>query len=211
MLHRYFIKTPWWTKKYFSSYIWDLPPNGKSVYLTFDDGPDPDVTQWVLNELKKYNALATFFCIGNNVEKFPDVYQTILNSGHATGNHSYSHPNGWQTDVETYIDDVAAAAKFISTNLFRPPYGRIKSSQAKKIPDALQRKDAKIIMWDVLSADFDPSFTPETCLSNVLKNVRPGSIVVFHDSERASRNLKYSLPRVLNFLAENEYQFRKIE
>jgi peptidoglycan/xylan/chitin deacetylase (PgdA/CDA1 family) len=211
MLHRYFIKTPWWTKKVFPSYIWDLPPDGKSVYLTFDDGPDPEVTQWVLDQLKMHHALATFFCVGENVEKFPDVYQKILDSGHTTGNHSYSHFNGWQTDVETYINDVAAATKLIRSNLFRPPYGRIKSSQAKRIPDALETMDAKIIMWDVLSADFDPAFTPENCLHNVLKNVRPGSIVVFHDSEKASKNLKFALPRVMSYLTENKYQFKKIE
>jgi peptidoglycan/xylan/chitin deacetylase (PgdA/CDA1 family) len=211
MLHRYFIKTPWWTKKVFPSYIWDLPPDGKSVYLTFDDGPDPEVTQWVLDQLKMHHALATFFCVGENVEKFPDVYQKILDSGHTTGNHSYSHFNGWQTDVETYINDVAAATKLIRSNLFRPPYGRIKSSQAKRIPGALETMDAKIIMWDVLSADFDPAFTPENCLHNVLKNVRPGSIVVFHDSEKASKNLKFALPRVMSYLTENKYQFKKIE
>jgi peptidoglycan/xylan/chitin deacetylase (PgdA/CDA1 family) len=149
--------------------------------------------------------------MGSQVEQFPEIYDRILNSGHSVGNHSYSHLNGWYTDEKIYIEDVKAANKYISSNLFRPPYGRIRPGQAKQIPYALNRTDAKIIMWDVLSADFDLSFTPEQCLSNVLQNVVPGSIIVFHDSQKASNNLKCALTGTLGVLHEAGYRFRKIE
>jgi peptidoglycan/xylan/chitin deacetylase (PgdA/CDA1 family) len=210
-MHKYFIKTPWLAKKFFSSYIWSLPPYDNEVYLSFDDGPHPTITPWVLEELKKYNAKASFFCIGNNVEKYADVYERILNEGHATGNHTYHHLNGWKTEDKKYLADISSASQVIKSNLFRPPYGRIKNSQAKKIPDALQRSNAKIIMWDVLSADFDSAFSPEQCLTNVLANVSAGSIVVFHDSDKAFANLKYVLPKTLAALDKEGFVFKKIQ
>lgn len=210
-MHKYFIKTPWVAKKFFSSYIWDLPSNANEVYLTFDDGPHPTITPWVLDELKKYNACATFFCIGKNVEKHPAIYQRILIEGHAVGNHTYQHLNGWKTEDKNYLDDIAKAADLIKSNLFRPPYGRIKSSQAKKIAIAMQRPEVKIIMWDILSADFDSSFSPDQCLANVIENISGGSIIVFHDSEKAFDNLKYVLPRCLEVLQAGGFSFRKIE
>lgn len=210
-MHKYFIKTPWIAKQFFSSYVWSLPAADNVVYLTFDDGPHPTITPWVLDQLKQFDAKATFFCIGNNVEKYPDVFHKILEEGHATGNHTYHHLNGWKTDDEKYIEDVSAAAKIINTNLFRPPHGRIKRKQAKQIPGAMHRGDTKIIMWDVLSADFDSSFSPEQCLSNVLENVSAGSIIVFHDSEKAFNNLKYVLPEMLKSLKERGFAFDKIE
>ena len=210
-MHKYFIKTPWIAKKFFSSYEWSLPAEENDVYLTFDDGPHPTITPWVLDQLKQFNAKATFFCIGNNVEKYPDVYQKVLDEKHAIGNHTYHHLNGWKTDDNKYINDVSAAAQLIQSNLFRPPYGRIKNSQAKKISDVLKTNDAQIIMWDVLSADFDLSFTKEQCLNNVLQNVSPGSIIVFHDSEKAFRNLEYVLPETLKSLNAAGYSFKKIE
>jgi peptidoglycan/xylan/chitin deacetylase (PgdA/CDA1 family) len=210
-MHKYFIKTPWIAKKVFSSYIWSLPADNNEVYLTFDDGPHPTITPWVLNELKNYNAEATFFCIGNNVERYPDVYQKILEEGHATGNHTYHHLNGWKNEDEQYIADVSTASQLIKSNLFRPPYGRIKNSQAKKISNALQTNNARIIMWDVLSADFDSSFTKEQCLNNVLQNVSAGSIIVFHDSEKAFVNLEFVLPETLKSLNGEGYRFKKIE
>jgi peptidoglycan/xylan/chitin deacetylase (PgdA/CDA1 family) len=210
-MHKYFIKTPWIAKKFFSSYVWSLPSNENVVYLTFDDGPHPTITPWVLDQLKQFDAKATFFCIGNNVDKYPDVYQKILNEDHATGNHTYNHLNGWKTDDKKYIDDVSAAAQLIKSNLFRPPYGKIKNSQAKNIKDALQTSNKKIIMWDVLSADFDSTISPEQCLRNVLENVSAGSIIVFHDSEKAFTNLKYVLPKTLTVLKEEGFDFKKIE
>lgn len=211
-MHKYFIKTPWIVKKiFFPEYVWNLAPDENAVYLSFDDGPHPEITPWALNELKQFNAKATFFCIGNNVEKHPDVYQSILDDGHATGNHTYHHLNGWKTEDEIYLQDILKAAQLIKSNLFRPPYGRIKSRQAKRISNALESNDFKIIMWDVLSADFDSSFSPEACLNNVLENVSPGSIIVFHDSEKAFNNLKYVLPKTLEYLNKEGFLFKKIE
>jgi peptidoglycan/xylan/chitin deacetylase (PgdA/CDA1 family) len=210
-MHKYFIKTPWIAKKIFSSYVWSLPAEDNTVYLTFDDGPHPTITPWVLDLLKEFDAKATFFCIGNNVERYPDVYQEIINEGHAIGNHTHHHLNGWKTNDEKYIGDIVQAAQVIKSNLFRPPYGRIKNSQAKNITSALQAHNGRIIMWDVLSADFDPSFSPEQCLQHVLDNTSNGSIIVFHDSEKAFNNLKYALPKTLESLKEEGFNFKKIE
>lgn len=210
-MHKYFIKTPWIAKKIFPEYIWSMPATNHHVYLSFDDGPHPVITPWVLDELKKFDAQATFFCIGNNVEQFPGVYQRILDEGHAAGNHTHHHLNGWKTDDKRYLGDVAVAARFIQSNLFRPPYGRIKTKQAKQISSALGINDAKIIMWDVLSADFDSNFTPGQCLSHVIENVTAGSIIVFHDSEKAFANLKYVLPKSLEFLRKEGFLLKKIE
>jgi peptidoglycan-N-acetylglucosamine deacetylase len=210
-MHKYFIKTPWIAKKIFSSYVWSLPAEDNAVYLTFDDGPHPTITPWVLDLLKEFDAKATFFCIGNNVERYPDVFQEIINEGHAIGNHTYHHLNGWKTSDEKYIADIAQAVQIIKSNLFRPPYGRIKNSQAKRIASALQTSNEKIIMWDVLSADFDSTFSPEQCLKHVLDNSVSGSIIVFHDSEKAFNNLKYALPRTLRSLKEEGFNFKKIE
>lgn len=208
-MHKYFITIPRIVQKIFSRYVWSIPTKEKEVYLTFDDGPHESVTPWVLNELNKYNAKATFFCIGSNVQAEPIVYNRILAEGHAVGNHTYDHPNGWDTDTETYLDNIRHAATVIHSPLFRPPYGRIKTQQAKKIK-AVLGENARIIMWEVLSADFDPSFSKEQCLRNVMKNVKPGSIIVFHDSEKAFKNLEYALPVVLKELAGEGYLFKKI-
>ncbi|MGZ5189992.1 MAG: polysaccharide deacetylase family protein [Flavisolibacter sp.] len=210
-MHRYFIKTPWFVKLFFPSYIWNLPADENAVYLTFDDGPHPTVTPWVLEQLKLFDAQATFFCIGKNVEEHKDVYKMILDAGHATGNHTYTHMNGWKTENEKYLNDVAAGAKLVKTNLFRPPYGRIRSKQADQISSVSSIPDSKIIMWDVLSADFDTSFSPQQCLFNVISNVTSGSIIVFHDSEKAFSNLEYALPSTLNFLKEKGFKMKKIE
>ncbi len=210
-MQRFFIKTPWIAKKFFPDYIWSIPANDKSIYLSFDDGPHPRITPWVLELLKQHNSLATFFCLGSNVEMYPDVYKRIIDEGHAVGNHSWSHYNGWYTPNEVYLNDVAKAVPLINSNLFRPPYGRIKTAQAKAIPSAMKREDAKLIMWDVLSGDFDTSYSRSRCLKNVMKNYEPGSIIVFHDSEKAFMNLEYVLPKLLVRLEEEGYKCRKIE
>jgi peptidoglycan/xylan/chitin deacetylase (PgdA/CDA1 family) len=210
-MHRFFIKTPWWAKQVFPYYIWNMSRQEKNIYLSFDDGPHPEITLFVLAELRKYNAAATFFCIGNNVALYPEVYQQILDEGHAVGNHTYNHPNGWETPIEEYLNDIKQASKYIQSNLFRPPYGRIKRKQARLVKEAMNNETTRIIMWDVLSADFDTSFSPQSCLDNVIRNCTNGSIVVFHDSEKAFRNLKYSLPEAMRFLANNGFFFRKIE
>jgi peptidoglycan-N-acetylglucosamine deacetylase len=210
-MHKYFIKTPWIIKKIFPSYVWNMPTDEKNIYLSFDDGPHPEITPFVLEELKKYNAAASFFCLGNNVALYPEVYRQILEAGHATGNHTFNHPNGWETPLDAYLNDVAQASKYIHSNLFRPPYGRIKRQQAKRVKQAMNDETARIIMWDVLSLDFDTEFSPRECLHNVVNNATNGSIVVFHDSEKAFPNLKYCFPEAIRILAEEGFAFKKIE
>lgn len=198
---RYFVNTPWLFKKIWSSYVWNIDTNDECIYLTFDDGPHPVATPFVLDQLKKYNAKATFFCIGKNVLAHHDIYKRIREEGHAVGNHTQHHLNGWKTHNEDYLKDINEAQKNIHSNLFRPPYGKIKSSQAKKI-----RSNYKIIMWSVLSGDFDQAISKKRCLKNVIDHARPGSIVVFHDSEKAFPLLQYILPEVLDFFSRKGYR-----
>ena len=207
---RYFVKTPWWIKRIYPSYTWDIKTNEKVIYLSFDDGPHEQATSFVLDELKKYNAKATFFCIGKNVSLLPALYKRILEEGHTTGNHTYNHLNGWKTADADYLKDVAAATKLINSSLFRPPYGRIRSFQAKNMSSVMNTHSAKITMWDVLSGDFDRNITKEQCLQNVILNIRKGSIVVFHDSEKAFPLLEYSLPRALEFLSTSGFRFESL-
>ena len=211
----YWIKTKSFIKRLFSNYVWDLPNTQNKIYLTFDDGPTPEITEWVLEELKKHNVKATFFCIGNNIQKHPDLFQKVINEGHVIGNHTYDHMNGWKTETKTYLENIRLCEKQIQISLienlqskiFRPPYGNIKTAQAKIV----RRLGYKIIMWDVLSADFDQTITPEKCLENVISNVKSGSVIVFHDSIKASHNLKYALPETLNFLKEKGFLFDVIK
>lgn len=203
----YFVKTPWWLKKIYRHRLWEVDTKEKIIYLTFDDGPHPVATTFVLDELKKYNAKATFFCIGKNVTSFPEVYQQILDEGHSVGNHTNNHLNGWKTDDELYLKNIAEAASIIKSPFFRPPYGRIKSSQARRLKQAMNQTDSKIIMWDILSGDFDESISKERSLSNVIQNSKAGSIVVFHDSEKAFSRLQYALPRTLDFFSTKGYRF----
>lgn len=178
----------------------------KKIYLTFDDGPHPQATPFVLDQLAAYGAKATFFCIGKNVAAEPDIYQRIIAEGHTIGNHTQHHLNGWKTDDATYLDDIATAQQYISSNLFRPPYGRIKRSQIK----ALHQQQNKIIMWDVLSADFDIGLTGEACLAYVLYHTQPGSIVLFHDSAKAWDRMSVALPKVLEYFSEKGFRFEGI-
>ena len=162
-----------------------MPATEKNIYLTFDDGPHPVATPFVLDELKKYTAKATFFCIGKNVIEHPAIYKRIIDEGHGVGNHTHNHLNGWKTNTNEYLNDVMIASKLFKSNLFRPPYGKLRSIQAKRIADAIADKSAKIVMWDVLSGDFDETLSKEQCLKNVIDNTVEGSIIVFHDSEKA--------------------------
>jgi peptidoglycan-N-acetylglucosamine deacetylase len=206
----YFVKTPWWLKKFYPGRVWDIETTEKIIYLTFDDGPHPVVTPFVLDELKKYNAKATFFCIGNNVTEYPAIYKRILNEGHRTGNHTQNHLNGWKSKNDVYLDNIAEAANHINSELFRPPYGRIKKSQAEKIGTVIKNKEPKIIMWSVLSGDFDIAINNDKCLQNVMKNTKAGSIIVFHDSEKAYPKLEYALPKALKLFYEQGYSFGKL-
>jgi peptidoglycan-N-acetylglucosamine deacetylase len=206
------VKTHWIIKKLFSNYVWDVPNTENKVYLTFDDGPTPDITEWTLQLLKEYNAKATFFCIGDNIRKYPKIFQKLINKGHSIGNHTFNHLNGWKTPTSNYIENV----KLHETehrnlhseicNLFRPPYGKIKPWQSKIV----RKLGYKIIMWDVISYDFKTNISKEECLENVIKNVKSGSIIVFHDSKKAFANLEYVLPRTLEFLNEKGFVCDKI-
>lgn len=200
------IKTHPLIKWLFPKYVWDFRTKQKVVWLTFDDGPIPQITEWVLDQLATHNAKATFFCIGDNIRKNPDVFQKVINNGHSIGNHTFNHLKGWETDNAVYIENVLLCEQQIqpatSRQLFRPPYGKIKRKQAQ----ILRKMGYKIIMWDIVSADFDANVSPQKCLHNILKNVGPGSIIVFHDSLKAWKNLEYALPKTLEFLSENGYR-----
>jgi peptidoglycan/xylan/chitin deacetylase (PgdA/CDA1 family) len=209
-MKKYFVKTPWWLKRIFSSYVWSVKTKEKIIYLSFDDGPHPVATPFVLDELKKYNAKATFFCIGKNVVAQPAIYRRILDEGHSVGNHTYNHVNGWKTKDDVYLQDVKEAGKVIDSRLFRPPYGRITSFQAKNISGVLNRNEVKIIMWDVISADFDESLDGNDCVKNVILNAKNGSIVVFHDSEKALSRLTILLPAVLNYFEKSGFRFERL-
>ena len=208
----YWIKTNRFIKKIFSNYIWDIPNTENKIYLSFDDGPTPEITEWVLQELEKYNAKATFFCIGNNIEKHPDIFEKLITKGHSIGNHTFNHLNGWKTSTEEYLDNSRRCETTICNlqsaicHLFRPPYGKIKASQAKK----LRQLGYKIIMWDVLSADYDATISAEKCLENATKKVTSGSIIVFHDSVKAFPHLKYTLPKALKIFTEKGFVFEKL-
>ena len=218
----YWIKTHFFIKKIFSDFVWDLPNKEKKVFLTFDDGPTPEITEWTLNQLKQYDAKATFFCIGENIRKHPEIFSKIIKEGHSRGNHTFNHLNGWRTSTADYIENFKQCEAEISKQLqiltlkskiynlkskiFRPPYGKIKFAQSR----ILKKMGYKIIMWDVLSADFDTNVSPEECLTNVIKNVRSGSIIIFHDSIKASKNLEYALPKTLAFLKEKGYKCEAI-
>lgn len=239
----YLIKTPNIVQKFFPNYTWSMVSDKKAIYLTFDDGPHPEITSWVMSELLKYQAKATFFCVGDNVKKYPKILEQLIQQEHSIGNHTFNHLNGWRTNNKLYFNNIDQADELIREKkidpdgyrertentshqtksiaisqkpkaksqrpvlkLFRPPYGKIKKSQAK----FLLKKGYQIIMWDVLSADFDKTTSKEKCLQNVLKNANNGSVIVFHDSEKAFRNLEYTLPKVLEFYSKRGFDFKAL-
>lgn len=201
-----YLSAPNFIRKIFPTLIWSFPEETNRVYLTFDDGPTPIITPWVLDKLDEFGAKATFFCLGKNVEQHPEEYKLIIERGQAVGNHSYSHIKGWGTSISNYVQDFDLAAEFIESNLIRPPYGRIWPQQARVLSERY-----KLIMWDILSRDYSRSVTRRGCVRNVVKHLRPGSIIVFHDSKKAERNLRYALPRVLEALQQQNYECKKIE
>jgi peptidoglycan/xylan/chitin deacetylase (PgdA/CDA1 family) len=223
----------------FSRYVWRFSLDKKEIYLTFDDGPTPEITQFVLDELKKHNAKATFFCIGKNILKHPNIFKKVNSEGHSIGNHTQNHANGWQTKSTKYFDDFLecedailtalgetfeksqkqrdkkeerrnkgqeTANKMHEAKLFRPPYGKLKKRQAKEI----LKRGYKIIMWDVLSADFDTTISNEKCLQNILNNTKNGSIIVFHDSAKAAEKVTFVLPLILKKFSKKGFVFRAI-
>jgi peptidoglycan-N-acetylglucosamine deacetylase len=213
----------------YPDFLWRIPTKEKEIFLTFDDGPIPEITEFVLEELKKYQAKATFFSIGGNIEKYPTIFQQIVNQGHSIGNHTFNHLRGWDTEDEIYIENFKKCEEIILTfevrgsrfesqtsnletrttnneqRLFRPPYGRIKRNQYKEII-----KTHKIVMWDVLTGDYDQTISKERVLSKSLQHIEQGSIVLFHDSIKASKNLMYTLPRVLEHFSEQGFIFKSM-
>lgn len=214
------VKTPKLIKGIFPNYTWDMPNDQNVIYLTFDDGPTPEITNWTLELLKSYKAKATFFCIGNNIESHPEIFQDTLKDGHAIGNHTFSHLKGWTTNTEVYVNEVLKTQEIIgfqqSTNdnqqsainkkLFRPPYGKIKSSQGKQ----LLNLGYKIIMWDVLAFDWKDSITKEQSAKNVISKTESGSIVVFHDSLKAAPRMQYALAKTLEHFSNEGFVFKSI-
>lgn len=222
MIYRAPFFLPW----LYPNLIWRIPTDKKELYLTFDDGPIPGPTDFVLDTLAKHTIKATFFCIGDNVRKHPEVFKRVLQQGHTIGNHTFNHLKGWETSVQEYIRNIRQCDEVFRTfnveprtlnlelstlnlepstlNLFRPPYGRITRSQIKALTDY------KIVMWDVLTNDYDQSKTPEDCLKNSIRATRPGSIVVFHDSLKAERNMSYTLPRYLDYFLNSGYSFNML-
>ncbi len=193
----YAVKAPWWlTLLAPRKLVWKMPATAQpTIYITFDDGPHPVATPFALKQLAEYDARATFFCIGKCVAEHPDLFNEVRAAGHSTGNHTYNHLNGWKTRSDAYLDNIREAAALIPGRAFRPPYGRISAAQARGLHR--QQPSWTVYMWSVLSGDFDTSLTPEVCLQNVLTNLKPGAIVVFHDSAKAWERLHYALPIVL--------------
>ena len=195
----------------FPLYTWHRSREQKTIYLTFDDGPVPEVTPFVLRSLKEYGARATFFCVGDNVRKYPDIVAQVKQGGHRLGNHTFNHLNGLQTSDDRYVRNVARCQEALlqaggeKSLLFRPPYGRIRQRQARRLLTAYE-----IIMWDVLSADYDKKLSPEKCLQKSIRYTRPGSIVVFHDNPKAFPNLQWVLPRYLEHFASLGYSFEPL-
>lgn len=209
------VKIPKLIKRIFPNYVWDFSSKEKVIYLTFDDGPIPEITDWTLNTLNQYNAKATFFCIGNNVKKHPEIFKRVLNEGHSIGNHTQDHIIGWKTSEKKYTENVIQAENTINKvlenskinlNLFRPPFGKIKNSQGKM----LRKLGYKIIMWSVITFDWEQEITKETCLKNAISKTKAGNIVVFHDSVKASKNMMYTLPHFLEHFSKKGYQFKAI-
>ena len=231
----YLVKSPLLLKWYYPSLVWNKSRSAKIVYLTFDDGPIPNVTDFVLNTLNSFGIKATFFCIGDNIKKNPEIFELLKKEGHSIGNHTFNHLKGWKTHDDVYTENFLKCQELTQTNLFRPPYGRIKKSQIGKLVDSYQLSVAslqlpidglqfsvlntqesqlqtvnsklQIVMWDVLSGDFDEKLSPEKCYQNVIDNSGNGSIIVFHDSLKAFERLKYALPKTIQYLSDKGFQF----
>ena len=223
------VTTPKILRLFYPSFLWEMPKGEKKIYLTFDDGPHPTITPQVLEILKKFNAKATFFCVGNNVKKYKETFELIKKEGHSVGNHTFNHEKGLITKTKDYVDSVIEADALIQSPLFRPPHGRIKFSQIRELKKKLRNSESqklrnsepqnlsnsepqnlKIIAWTVISYDWDKSLTPDDCYNNVIKNAGDGSIIVFHDSEKALNNMIPALIKVLEYYTERGFTFEKL-
>ncbi|SFS82107.1 polysaccharide deacetylase family protein [Sphingobacterium wenxiniae] len=198
----YFINAPFFLRWYYPNVTFNRPRTAKKVYLTFDDGPIPEITPSILDTLAEYGIKATFFCVGENIERNPDLFARLLAEGHRIGNHTQNHLKGWDTADEVYLDNVARCQQLTKTSLFRPPYARAKKSQLKQL-----YKNFEVVFWDVISGDFDTAITPEQCYQNVIKYVQNGSIIVFHDNLKAIPRVSYALPKTIDYLLERGYEF----
>ena len=196
------LRAPGIMKRLFPDFVWRYNSDEKKIYLTFDDGPIPESTLWTLDLLSEKKVKATFFCVGDNVRKYPDLYRRILEEGHAVGNHTYNHLKGWYNNTQKYVENVILASEFIESKLFRPPYGLIKTSQARYL-----KTDYKIIMWDVLSGDYRQDISPERCYFDIMKKIRPGSIILFHNHLKSEKNMRYVVPLLIDELRKQGYEF----
>ena len=204
----YLHKTPRWIGSFFPNILWSISTEAKEIYLTFDDGPVPEATPWVLEQLNQYNAKASFFMVGDNIHQHYDLFTEVVNHQHTVANHTFNHLNGWLTNNQTYFENVSKAEKIIGVNtsqLFRPPHGRLKWSQYRRL-----KKNYNIVMWDVLSGDFNSSLSQEDCLENSIKATVPGSVIVFHDSAKTIDKLKYVLPRYLEYFTALDFTFKAL-
>lgn len=201
----YLVKPPLLAKPWLREALWRIDTNKKELYLTFDDGPVPEVTPRALELLAQYNAQATFFCLGKQVQAHPDLYAQVLQAGHRVGNHTWNHPSGWKTPLDEYLANVERCAQVVSSNLFRPPYGRIQRAQLKALAP-----NYTVVMWEVISGDFDAATRPDRCASNVIRHAKPGSIVVFHDSQKAASNMLAALPQVLEHFSKEGWSFKAL-
>ena len=211
MLH--FYKAPGLLKKISKDLVWNIPTNDKDIYLTFDDGPIPNLTEYVLDILDDFEVKATFFCVGDNIAKYPFICKKVIEKGHVVGNHTFNHVKGWATKNNNYLNNIEKCyehiikyQKYRSKPLFRPPYGQITRSQIKRLKD-----NYKIIMWDILAYDFNNTHSPSKSLNRMVRRTRPGSIVVFHDNYKAETKLKYMLPRFLKHFTEKGFKFKILD
>jgi hypothetical protein len=204
-LDRLIERPPLLYRMLFPETVWRIHSKPHTVYLTFDDGPIPEVTPWVLDTLDRYGIKATFFCVGENVKRNPNLFAEVLRRGHSVGNHTMNHMQGARVSTKVYLHNVFTANELIHTTLFRPPHGLLRWAQSKVL-----RNRFGIIMYDLVSHDYSRKLTGEQVLDNVKRNVRNGSIIVFHDSLKAEKNMKYALPRAIEWLREQGYNFDKI-
>ncbi|WP_437921601.1 polysaccharide deacetylase family protein [Sphingobacterium sp. LRF_L2] len=198
----YFVNAPFFLRWMYPKVLFNKSRKEKKVYLTFDDGPIPEVTPFVLETLAQHQIKATFFCVGENIQKHPSIFERILKEGHQVGNHTYNHLKGWETDDITYLENVEKCQELTKTNLFRPPYARAKKSQLRQL-----HHQYEVVFWDVLSGDFDTELSPEKCYQNVVRHTKNGAIIVFHDNIKATARLTYALPKAIIYLKQQGYSF----